>query len=64
MRKIHVELVSDRRTPAVGRAKPSGGVARQKWPREILLEVADYPRTVSGKVQQRLVRGGIAVTSA
>jgi acyl-CoA synthetase len=31
------------------------GVARQKWP-EILLEVADYPRTARGKVQKRLVR--------
>lgn len=31
------------------------GVARQKWP-EIVLEVADYPRTASGKVQKRLVR--------
>jgi acyl-CoA synthetase (AMP-forming)/AMP-acid ligase II len=38
------------------------GVARQKWP-EILLEVDDYPRTPSGKVQKRLVRAGIAVTS-
>jgi len=38
------------------------GVARQKWP-EILLEVADYPRTPSGKVQKRLVRAGIAVAS-
>jgi acyl-CoA synthetase len=38
------------------------GVARQKWP-EILLEVADYPRTASGKVQKRLVREGIAVAS-
>jgi acyl-CoA synthetase (AMP-forming)/AMP-acid ligase II len=37
-------------------------VARQKWP-EILLEVADYPRTPSGKVQKRLVRAGIAVGS-
>ncbi|GFG74608.1 AMP-binding protein [Mycobacterium botniense] len=36
------------------------GVARQKWP-EILLEVDDYPRTASGKVQKRLVREGIAV---
>ena len=39
------------------------GVARQKWP-EILLEVDDYPRTASGKVQKRLVREGIAVASA
>jgi len=38
------------------------GVARQKWP-EILLEVADYPRTASGKVQKRLVRSSIAVAS-
>jgi acyl-CoA synthetase len=33
------------------------GVARQKWP-EVLLEVSDYPRTASGKVQKRLVRAG------
>ena len=33
------------------------GVARQKWP-EVLLEVSDYPRTASGKVQKRLVRSG------
>lgn len=38
------------------------GVARQKWP-ESLLEVDDYPRTASGKVQKRLVREGIAVRS-
>ena len=38
------------------------GVARQKWP-EILLKVDDYPRTASGKVQKRLVREGVAVTS-
>jgi acyl-CoA synthetase len=38
------------------------GVARQKWP-EVLLEVSDYPRTASGKVQKRLVREGIAVAS-
>jgi acyl-CoA synthetase (AMP-forming)/AMP-acid ligase II len=37
-------------------------VARQKWP-EVLLEVAEYPRTASGKVQKRLVREGIAVAS-
>jgi acyl-CoA synthetase len=36
------------------------GVARQKWP-EVLLEVSDYPRTASGKVQKRLVRSSIAV---
>ena len=35
------------------------GVARQKWPEE-LHEVADYPRTASGKVQKYLVRKGIA----
>jgi hypothetical protein len=29
-----------------------------------LLDVADYPRTPSGKVQKRLVREGIAVASA
>jgi acyl-CoA synthetase len=38
------------------------GVARQKWP-EVLLEVSDYPRTASGKVQKRLVRASIAVAS-
>jgi acyl-CoA synthetase len=38
------------------------GVARRKWP-EVLLEVADYPRTPSGKVQKGLVRAGIAVAS-
>jgi acyl-CoA synthetase len=38
------------------------GVARQKWP-ERLLEVSDFPRTASGKIQKRLVREGIAVTS-
>lgn len=34
------------------------GVGRQKWP-EVLLEVADYPRTASGKVQKRLIRQGL-----
>jgi acyl-CoA synthetase len=38
------------------------GVSRQKWP-ELLLEVDDYPRTASGKVQKRLVRSSIAVAS-
>ncbi|CAJ1503345.1 AMP-binding protein [[Mycobacterium] kokjensenii] len=33
----------------------SAGVARQKWPEE-LREVADFPRTASGKVQKYLVR--------
>jgi non-ribosomal peptide synthetase component E (peptide arylation enzyme) len=37
----------------------SCGVARQKWPEE-LHEVADYPRTASGKVQKYLVRKSIA----
>jgi non-ribosomal peptide synthetase component E (peptide arylation enzyme) len=37
------------------------GVARQKWP-AILFEVADYPRTASGKVQKRLVRDGLGKT--
>jgi acyl-CoA synthetase len=37
------------------------GVARQKWP-EVLLEVSDYPRTASGKVQKRLVRSGLGRT--
>jgi acyl-CoA synthetase len=39
------------------------GVARQKWP-ELVLEVADYPRTPSGKVQKRLVRQGLGKTIA
>ncbi|OBK70849.1 AMP-binding protein [Mycobacterium sp. 1274761.0] len=33
----------------------AAGLARQKWPEE-LREVADYPRTASGKVQKYLVR--------
>ncbi|MBI3689165.1 MAG: AMP-binding protein, partial [Mycolicibacterium aromaticivorans] len=37
----------------------SCGAARQKWPEE-LHEVADYPRTASGKVQKYLVRKHIA----
>ncbi len=36
----------------------ASGLARQKWP-ETLLEVDDYPRTPSGKVQKRLVRAGL-----
>lgn len=35
------------------------GVAKQKWP-EDLHQVADYPRTASGKVQKYLVRQRIA----
>ncbi|MCW2654569.1 MAG: fadK 10 [Mycobacterium sp.] len=35
------------------------GVARQKWPEE-LHEVAEYPRTASGKVQKFAVRNDIA----
>lgn len=35
------------------------GVARQKWPEE-LHEVADYPRTASGKVQKFVVRQNLA----
>jgi acyl-CoA synthetase (AMP-forming)/AMP-acid ligase II len=35
------------------------GVARQKWPEE-LHEVADYPRTASGKVQKYVVRQHLA----
>jgi acyl-CoA synthetase (AMP-forming)/AMP-acid ligase II len=33
----------------------SAGLARQKWPEE-MLEVEDYPRTASGKVQKYVVR--------
>ena len=33
----------------------AAGMARQKWPEE-LREVADYPRTASGKVQKYIVR--------
>lgn len=33
----------------------SAGLARQKWPEE-LHEIADFPRTASGKVQKYLVR--------
>jgi acyl-CoA synthetase len=49
--------------PTVDRVRAyfgSRGVAKQKWPEE-LYEVADYPRTASGKVQKHLVRTGIAV---
>ena len=35
------------------------GVARQKWPEE-LLEVDDFPRTPSGKIQKAVVRQDIA----
>jgi acyl-CoA synthetase len=35
------------------------GVAAQKWPEEVH-EVADFPRTASGKVQKFLVRQGVA----
>ncbi|MCX5044272.1 AMP-binding protein [Aldersonia sp. NBC_00410] len=38
------------------------GVARQKWP-ELLVEVAEYPRTASGKVQKNIIRDNIAQTS-
>ena len=31
------------------------GLAKQKWP-ELLFEVADFPRTASGKVQKFLLR--------
>lgn len=34
------------------------GVAKQKWPEE-LHEVADFPRTASGKVQKYVVRQSI-----
>lgn len=39
------------------------GVAKQKWPEE-LLEVDDYPRTASGKVQKYLVRQRIRELAA
>lgn len=39
------------------------GVATQKWPEE-LLEVDDYPRTASGKVQKFLVREHVRMTTA
>ena len=35
------------------------GLARQKWPEEIH-EVADFPRTASGKVQKYVLRADIA----
>ncbi|MQY18860.1 AMP-binding protein [Nocardia macrotermitis] len=38
------------------------GVARQKWP-ERLFEVADYPRTPSGKVRKQLIRQQIATSN-
>ncbi|MGV0835044.1 AMP-binding protein [Mycolicibacterium thermoresistibile] len=66
------------RTAAVVRVKPGhtvptldevrthfeqAGVARQKWPEE-LHEVADYPRTASGKVQKYRVRQNIVDVAA
>jgi acyl-CoA synthetase (AMP-forming)/AMP-acid ligase II len=36
----------------------SAGLARQKWP-ESLYDVADFPRTPSGKIQKFVVRGDI-----
>ena len=42
-------------------AKPRVFITAEEFGR--LLEVDDYPRTASGKVQKRLVRSGIAVTS-
>jgi acyl-CoA synthetase len=35
------------------------GIARQKWPEE-LREVAEFPRTPSGKVQKFVLRKDIA----
>ncbi|EFC83987.1 AMP-binding protein [Parafrankia sp. EUN1f] len=35
------------------------GLARQKWPEE-LVEIADFPRTPSGKIQKAVLRAGIA----
>jgi acyl-CoA synthetase len=35
------------------------GLARQKWPQEVY-EVADFPRTASGKVQKFLLRRDVA----
>ncbi|MEV0709492.1 AMP-binding protein [Nocardia aurea] len=40
----------------------AAGIARQKWP-ERLFEVAEYPRTASGKVQKHLLRAAIADAS-
>jgi acyl-coenzyme A synthetase/AMP-(fatty) acid ligase len=42
-------------------AKPRVFITAEEFGR--LLEVDDYPRTASGKVQKRLVRSSIAVTS-
>jgi acyl-CoA synthetase (AMP-forming)/AMP-acid ligase II len=44
--------------PQVREHFAAAGMARQKWPEE-LHEVADYPRTASGKVQKFLVRQGL-----
>ncbi|WP_067887466.1 AMP-binding protein [Nocardia vaccinii] len=40
----------------------AAGIARQKWP-ERLFEVADYPRTPSGKVRKQLIRQQIATSN-
>ena len=39
------------------------GIARQKWPEE-LIEVADFPRTPSGKIQKAVLRRDIAARKA
>lgn len=47
--------------PTLGQARAHfdrAGIARQKWPEE-LHEVADYPRTASGKIQKHLIRRAI-----
>lgn len=36
----------------------AAGLARQKWPEELLL-VEDFPRTASGKVQKYVIRDGL-----
>ncbi|MGW5071822.1 AMP-binding protein [Rhodococcus sp. NPDC004095] len=35
------------------------GLARQKWP-ELVVEMASFPRTASGKVRKHLIRGAVA----
>jgi acyl-CoA synthetase (AMP-forming)/AMP-acid ligase II len=53
-----VRMVGDRPAPDLGAMRQhleAAGVARQKWPEE-LVRVDDFPRTSSGKVQKFVLR--------
>ncbi len=53
-----VRMVGGRRAPELAQMRhhlETAGVARQKWPEELIL-VHDFPRTSSGKVQKYVLR--------